>query len=564
MKRFEVRASILLCLAAALAACDDGDPMRPGDGLTPVAIDISSPDSGTLVVGDALRLAATVTNDRGEPLDVRIVWTSSAAHVASVDSTGFVHALQRGTAVIRAATGVLADSVVVTVWSLVESLEVIAPTLARQGDVVQLKALLRWRNGAQDTLTHLAQWRLLDAGAAIDSLARFIGETAGATVRVEARYADALDTLAITVAGRGLSGSFTSLGEGRVQNRTTSDLWVWRAANGRDYALTGTLGTCTTVCGDRVYVWDVTDPSAITLTDSVALDARRVNDVKISADGRFAVATHEGSGHGISILSLADPAHPAVLTHYTQGLGSGVHNIWIERLNGRDYVFAAANGSGGLRIIDVTAAVEGTGTPTEVAQYYEGTSFVHDVYVRDGMVFVSHWNAGLVVLDIRDWAFFGPRAPQVRLRIGLPRRAAGGGCCVHNAWYWPERRLLFIGEERFVETDPGRVHVVQLDNNLFRYQYVASYSLGTGDPPHNFWVDEANAILFVGWYDHGLRAIDVQGALLGALERQGREFATATAIGPPGGIWAPQLHHGTVFASEMEVGLRSFRFAWSR
>jgi hypothetical protein len=42
------------------------------------------------------------------------------------------------------------------------------------------------------------------------------------------------------------------------------------------------------VCyGDRMYVWDVTEPERPVLTDSVMVDARVVNDVKVNARGRW-------------------------------------------------------------------------------------------------------------------------------------------------------------------------------------------------------------------------------------------------------------------------------------
>lgn len=80
------------------------------------------------------------------------------------------------------------------------------------------------------------------------------------------------------------------------------------------------------------------------------------------------------------------------------------------------------------------------------------------------------------------------------------------------------------------------------------------------DTPHNFWLDEARGILYVAWYGRGLRAIDVSGVLLGRLDQQGREVGAidyCEGTGDCGSIasWAPQLHNGLVYVSDLFSGL---------
>ena len=118
---------------------------------------------------------------------------------------------------------------------------------------------------------------------------------------------------------------------------------------------------------------------------------------------------------------------------------------------------------------------------------------------------------------------------------------------------------VFVGEEDFGA--PGFVHVVDVWD-LTQPVEVATFALPSV-PPHNFWVDEARGVLYVGWYDNGLRAIDVSGVLLGDLTQQGRAIATlgyGSGSGCPGTAatctWAPQLHDGLIFASDMNLGLR--------
>ena len=149
----------------------------------------------------------------------------------------------------------------------------------------------------------------------------------------------------------------------------TTDLWVHGGL-----ALTGSSGStgiCSgdPICGSPVVVWDVADPTRPVVVDTIGTAAPQVGDVKISADGRFAVATKEGAGPGIVLLAGSGGGGVTVVTEFGAGLESGVHNTWIESIGGRDYVFAVEDGSsaeGGLHVIDVTDLC----APVEVASFY--------------------------------------------------------------------------------------------------------------------------------------------------------------------------------------------------
>ena len=348
------------------------------------------------------------------------------------------------------------------------------------------------------------------------------------------------------------TGGFTVVGNGSIPARRTSDFWAYGGV-----AYSGTVGCEGTACGDRLFVWDISDPANIRLTDSVEVDATTVNDVKIRTDGALAILTHEGSAdglNGITLLDMADPLHPEVITRYTGDctvtthpscLSGGIHNVWIEG----DVVYAVEPADG-LHVIDISDPTQ----PRQVAFFHAGSSHPHDVLVRDGLAFVSHWDAGLIILDVGNGLRGGsPGNPVEVSRIQIP----GGD--VHNAWYWPERGYVFVGQETFAEP-VGGMHVVDA-SDLAAPVRVAGYFL-PGSPPNNFWVDETEGILFAAWYTNGLRAIDVNGELAGDLTQQGREYPSVRPNGlrGPGSIWAPQLHNGWVFASDMFNGLWAFRF----
>jgi hypothetical protein len=412
------------------------------------------------------------------------------------------------------------------------------PTAFVRGDVVQFGAEVLDSAGTAIPNASV-QWSVLGQGLfAADG--RFVGYETG-TLQVIARSGTAADTMAVTVSPRTLSGSFTVRGTGSAvagcdrATQWTSDLWVH---GGVLYS-----GTHSGGCG-KFYSWSLANPDAPVKSDSLTLDARVVNDVKIRSDGTLGIITHEGSNdllNGITLLDLSSPEHPTAIARYTDGLHAGIHNVWIEG----DYAYLVTDGtdpvSGGLRILDVSNPA----VPVEVAQYFGGGStFLHDVYVRDGLAILSHWSTGLIILDVGHGVAGGsPTNPVEVSRISIP------GYLVHNAWYWPAAGYIFIGDE--INT-PGRMRVIDV-NDLTQPVEVASYNV-SGAAPHNFWLDEGRGILYLAWYQGGVRALDVSGALMGELERGGREIANTQYGGAM--TWAPQLVGNRIYVSDLFDGLR--------
>src|SRR5690606_15946580 len=131
----------------------------------------------------------------------------------------------------------------------------------------------------------------------------------------------------------------------------TAEVMVFEGTDGRDYASLGTWGN-----GDRVYVFDVTDPVRPQLTDSVVVDARVINDIRVDREkgARIAVFTREGASdrrNGIVILDVAtDPAHPVILSEFRETTAAGVHDVWIHE----NRVYLTNDGTGDLHIVDIT------------------------------------------------------------------------------------------------------------------------------------------------------------------------------------------------------------------
>ncbi len=78
---------------------------------------------------------------------------------------------------------------------------------------------------------------------------------------------------------------------------------------------------------------------------------------------------------------------------------------------------------------------------------------------------------------------------------------------------------------------------------------------------HNYWVDDEEDLLYVAYYNGGLRVVDISGDLMGNLYEQGREVARFFPDDPDGKIpnapmaWGPQPHKGHLFFSDWNSGL---------
>jgi hypothetical protein len=422
------------------------------------------------------------------------------------------------------------------------------PESLRQGDVLWMTVEVRDADGVPLDGAPVT-WNVDPAGAGyVGANGQFVGYAVG-PVTLTAQVGAAVDDATLTVMDRALSGSFAVVGEGRESQRFTSDLWL-----SGEYAYTGTWGGRQSsgglAFGNTMFAWNASDPSEPRKVGSVRVDARTVNDVKVRADGQLAVMTHEGSNdglNGITVLDLSDPADPTPMGRFSRELEAGVHNVWLEG----DHAYLVVDGAGGLRVLDLSDPAN----PAIVARFYAGSSFLHDVYVRDGLAFLSHWNAGLVILDVGHGIAGG--SPERPVEVS---RLTDLGGETHNAWYWPEAGYVFVGEEDF--STPGQVHVVDV-RNLRQPREVATFRV-PGQTPHNFWLDEARSLLYLAWYGKGIRALDVSGELLGELDRQGREIASLQYGTGPGlcdrtgddtCTWAPQLHRGLVWVADMNRGL---------
>ena len=138
------------------------------------------------------------------------------------------------------------------------------------------------------------------------------------------------------------------------------------------------------------------------------------------------------------ILDLSEPAHPEILSEYTDTVTGGVHNVWIEGY----LVYACHNGTNALHIIDISDPVN----PREIGRWELDRSekTLHDVIIQEGYAYLSYWDDGIVILDAGAGSHGGTEIEPVMVsRLSYP---AGN---THVAWR--HGRYLFVGDEFWPE-----------------------------------------------------------------------------------------------------------------
>jgi hypothetical protein len=368
------------------------------------------------------------------------------------------------------------------------------------------------------------------------------------------------------------SNAMTVLGCGNFKpKRTTGEI-----------AVTGTTGYTTTWNNASptsvFYVWNVA-ADAPALVDSVKVDnASTLGDVAVTPDGKYLVVATEYVGGSIVIYSLNDPRKPQLVSRFKNAeTNAGVHTAEVGVVNGKLYAFLCVDpGNQGsppakLVIVDITDPA----TPQQVYSRFIGTPYVHDTFLRDGILFLALWNGGITIWDLGGYGIGG--TPSNPVDIGSVPILNGHA---HNIWWLRDpvtgsSRYAFVGEESpgsIGTSSSGDIHVVDLDS----MREVAFYTV-PGAGAHNFSVDEQNGILYAAYYNGGVRAIDVRGDLgtctdaqksspvnqaiqLCDLSKMGRELAVGlqdrtNAVF----IWGVQFLNGSVYASDMLNGIWKLR-----
>lgn len=566
----------------ALVPKEAEDEPRRAEALLRVEVDVTIPNPpvesveivglpGAFYSGTHLTLQARVVDITDVVRDdVEVVYSSSNSGVAAPDGFGGLDLVAPGTTTLTATAEDATSQVDIRVArNPTQRIELTASAEeARTGDVVWFEAVGRDASGneVEDLPIRFlaagqAANRILAPGATaqIEQDGAFVAERSG-IYTVTALAGGHSDSVPVRVTPRRVNKEIEFVGQGKVHDRRTSDLWVWEGTDGRDYAITGTWGA-----EGHAYIWDVTNPESIVLIDAVRVDARTVNDVKVSEDGRIAVISREGASNrknGFVVLDVSEPqVGVRILSRFDDQLRGGVHNVFIHE----EHVYALSNG----RRFDVIS-IEDPTQPHRVGRFELDTPghSIHDVWIVGGVAFSSNWEDGVVAIDVGGAGMGG--APNNPVKLGSYAYPSGWN---HAAYPYRSESTgkfyVFAGDEAFPYGELGRdpraappraagwIHVISWDDwenprEVARYQVPEA---GT----HNLWIEDD--IMYVAYYNGGLRVVDVSGDLRGDLYRQGREIGMflpydSQALVPNSPfVWGPQPYKGHIFFSDWHSGL---------
>ena len=362
------------------------------------------------------------------------------------------------------------------------------------------------------------------------------------------------------------------IGCGLVETRYTAEVAV------RDSTAYTTTWGFRTAPGDLIAIWDVKGAEPILVDSVIVSGASTLGDVAVSDDGKLLVVATERTNGSLVVFDLTNPRKPIQLSRLaTQETFNGVHTAEIGRIGGRLYAILAVDPLSGAPTPESKIVIVDLGDPLNPRQIYvksvlNTAPFVHDTFLRDGLLFVALWNNGIEIWDVGGGGQGGtPSAPVVMGAIAT----IGGDA--HNVWWLHDAvsgsRYAFVGEEsgpaQIGVSSAGDIHVLDV-SDLTQPREVAFYHL-PGAGTHNFSVDETRGILYAAYYNGGVRALNVRGDLetctgsqqvtTGTVTRcdlaaMGREVANGLSGGAPAVyVWGVQISGGTLYASDMLNGL---------
>jgi len=523
--------------------------------------------------GSAALTARPEAADGSSRPDVAVSWKSLTPAIAKVDAAGMMMGIAPGTGKIQAtAEGVSSEAEIRVVADTIRRMSVDpATTTAKTGDVVHFHATAKDATG-KNVKDVTINWAVGGNGATVYPDGGFVAYNPG-TYEISASIGPHSGVASIEVSPRNAEREIDVVAHVQPKDEQgapiqTAEEWI-----------IGTHAYLSTIA-DRVFLYDVADPSNPKLLDTMKVDARLVNDVSTTPDEKVGVITREGASNrknGIVLLDLSNPNKLQTASEYTETVTGGVHSAFINT----HYVYITDDATGSLRIIDfqdpkhpkevARFQVENNTTQTIVGPEGPVTTgrYLHDLYVKDGLAYLAYWRDGLVILDVGNGIKGGsPEHPKLVSQYLYNHYELYGDewlAGTHSTFRY--KNYVFVGDEVLLgffnimskERVPTRAicHVMDV-SDIEHPREVAFFEVPEGGS-HNFWAD--NDMLFLGDYGGGGRVIDISGELRGDLYREGREIARLWT-GDSGGYrpnlpltWGAQPWNGLIYINDIDSGL---------
>ncbi|WP_342377896.1 hypothetical protein NVS55_01175 [Myxococcus stipitatus] len=239
-----------------------------------------------------------------------------------------------------------------------------------------------------------------------------------------------------------------------------------------------------------LYVFDISDRKA----------PRRVATVRHAGENYWngvwakGDALYIASGdRGVLVFDISEPANPRFLRDMSHGSSQNVHTVQVD---GNRLYATLVDPTQETLIYDVKNPRE----PVLLGRYRDESvgspkSYAHDTTSFEGRLYVSHWSAGMLILDPSDpanvkkvGAYKYPRAASHAARVG---RINGRITAFEGGEGWGAHlRVLDLSDEK----SP---------------RLIGEYKLSPEVSIHN--MELVGSRLYVAHYQHGVRVLDISG-----------------------------------------------------
>ena len=250
----------------------------------------------------------------------------------------------------------------------------------------------------------------------------------------------------------------------------------------------------------RVHVVDIRDPTNPTLARTFFLPSPNEfaspQDVKIG-DGLMFIALEGDSNDSAAIVDVRNPRVTSFLTTVRISGFRNIHNVFYD--NG--FLYLADSGTSRVGIVDLTAFDPDNPPASPITSpkwmlTNVGSSFVHDITVKNGRLYAAAWNSGLRIYDVSDVANSMPTL------IG-----SVGGNHTHSMWPTDDGKFVVTGEER----TGGGIKVYEIIDNggslTLALRDSLAYPSSEAFSVHNQMI--IGYRLYNSWYEKGLQVFDI-------------------------------------------------------
>ncbi len=338
----------------------------------------------------------------------------------------------------------------------------------------------------------------------------------------------------------------TQLSQWNNAGTTYSDIWGY-AAGGREYAILGS--------SNYIYFFDVTNPGAPTVIKQFG-PYTSTSWREFKTYSHYAYAVSEVDNGGLRIFDLQYLPDSVHFVRQTNAFFNTCHMPFIDENNGRLYCAGTNSQRNGIIVLDLVSRPD---SPSVVINEALPGGYVHDMYVRNNIMYASHGPISSISIYNCTGATCGSE---------LNRYTTGG--YNHSSWINADGSFLVNA----VESGGYPLYLIPLSSSTsfepagikkfksltLREQYPNGNAADTNNIAHNPYF--VGNLVYSSYYTDGVQIFDVSNP--NNIRRiayfdTDRDYTSYSNVFR--GCWGvyPFLPSGNILASDIQSGMWIFR-----